>query len=502
MKAIILAAGRGSRLRRFRNDSPKCLLDIEGQSLLEIQINILQACGIREIAVVRGYRAEKINIPGLKYYDNPRYRETGVLHSLFCAEEFLSGEVVVLYSDILFEKQVLDRILESKHNIAIGVMVDWKEAHRQRSNIGLQDLEMVYFDAESKVEKIGKKPFDPKNPQGQFIGILKLSAKGMEFLKENYRRALTIYQRRSLKKGFSIQKAWLTDLIQEMVVLGVPAYSVIIEKGWLEIDTDDDYKRALTDHSFVRRLIRMRTDWAKRSAVYNKLDWVNRQTLLSAFCDMVRGDINDRKILDLGTGTGKVLLALKERYALGMYYGVDISKDMLKKIPKRHGFKLHRAAIEDLELFNRGMFDLVTARMVFHHSIDLPRAVSETYGVLKKGGQFIICEGNPPDRSCLDFYQEMFRFKEERHSFLESDLINLLVEGGFGDILLKTVILREVSLLNWLKNSDLPLRNIQIIQEMHRNAPDFVKSAYNMKMRSNGDVLMDWKFSVVSAMKS
>ncbi|MCK4336679.1 MAG: NTP transferase domain-containing protein, partial [Candidatus Aminicenantes bacterium] len=156
MKAIILAAGEGSRLGQVCKDKPKCLVDIEDNTLLEIQINTLHSCGIEDISIVRGYKAEKINIPGLKYYDNHDYANTNMLHSLFCAREEMTEELLILYSDIIYEEEVIKRLIETSYDLAIGVLVNWEEAIQQRSTISLQELEMVYFNSENRVQKISK----------------------------------------------------------------------------------------------------------------------------------------------------------------------------------------------------------------------------------------------------------------------------------------------------------------------------------------------------------
>jgi len=339
MKAIILAAGEGSRLGKLCRDRPKCLVKIEENTLLEIQLNILHACGIDDISVVRGYEGDKIDIPGLKYYDNPDYAETNMLYSLFSAREELSGELLILYSDIIYEEQVIRRLLESTHDISVGVMVNWKESIRQRDKIALEDLEMAYFDAENRIEEIGKCRTEEYETQGQFIGIVKCSQRGTEILKRNYDRVNKIYSGKPFRQIKVFEKAWLTDLFQEMTELGVPLYCVIIERGWMEIDTPEDYERALTDTRFIRRLVKIKTDWNHRAKLYNHLEWVKKSELLDTIVEMA-GALKGKKVLDLGTGTGKVLTALKNRNPDADYYGVDISRGMMDKINPDQGFKL------------------------------------------------------------------------------------------------------------------------------------------------------------------
>ena len=94
----------------------------------------------------------------------------------------------------------------------------------------------------------------------------------------------------------------------------------------------------------------------------------------------------------------------------------------------------------------------------------------------------------------------MFRFKEDRITFLLDDMVNLLVQQRFQKVISRTVILKDMSLNNWLEKSALPFRNVDIITKMHYNCDDIVKKAYNMKFQNN-DILMDWKFSIVSGIK-
>ena len=499
MKAIILAAGEGSRLGNISNGRPKCLVKIEDNTLLEIQLNTLHACGIDDISLVRGYEGEKINIPGLKYYDNPDYASTNMLHSLFCARKEMTGDILVLYADILYEEQVIRRVMQPSHDIAVGIMVNWEEAIRQRTKIALEELEMVYFDSENRVQEMGKKLTEEYETQGQFIGIVRCSHRGINILKRNYDRVKNLYSGKPFGQAEVFEKAWLTDIFQEMTELGVPLYCVIIERGWMEIDTPEDYERALTDTQFVRRLVRMKTDWDHRSRFYDRLDWARRDELLNTIVE-IAGDLRGKKVLDVGTGTGKVLIALEKQHPDAYYYGIDISQGMLDKTDPSYGFELSIREMESLHGFQDEDLDLVTARMVFHHARNLEMAMDEVYRVLKPGGSFILCEGNPPDRYSISFYENMFRFKEERITFLLDDLVNLLVRKGFQKITSRTVILKDMSLNNWLENSGLPFRNIDIIRKMHYDCDILLQKAYNIKFQ-NDDILMDWKFSIVSGVK-
>lgn len=499
MKAIILNAGKSNELNELTNGKPKCLLEIEGNSLLEIQINTLYNCGIEDITVVRGFGAEYINIPGIKYYDNKEYEDTNVLYSLFCAENELNDEVLILYGDIIFEENTIKRMIEAKNDIAIGVMVNLDKCFEYKSDVDFTKLEMLTFDSENRVEKIGKNLELNDNSNGLFTGMIKCSKNGANILKNNYDRVSSITTCCSYLNSETLMKAWMTDLFNEMCKLGVSLHCVIIERGWLEINTKEDYNKALTDTKFVRRLVKVKTDWTMRSNTYDKISWVNRDETLSCMVNFA-GNLNEKNVLDLGTGTGKVLKTLKNQYPYGNYYGIDISEAMMSKIEKSYGFNLSVGRAENLECFKDNFFDAVTARMVLHHAEDLDKVMKEVYRVLKPGGKFIICEGNPPDRYCVNFYEEMFKFKEDRHTFLLDDITNLLVNQEFVDITSKTIVLNNMSLNNWLNNAGVPFRNMDIITKMHYNADQLIKKAYKMEIVDN-DILMNWKFSVVSGSK-
>lgn len=243
----------------------------------------------------------------------------------------------------------------------------------------------------------------------------------------------------------------------------------------------------------------MRMDWTQCSATYDGLAWVSKDELLDAMADAA-GVCSGQHVLDLGTGTGKVLMALYERCPDASYAGVDMCPDMLARIDASYGFTLLVREIEDLHGLPDNHFDVVTARMVFHHANDTEKAMAEASRVLNTGGRFVICEGNPPDRHCIPFFEAMFKLKEDRITFLLDDLVNLLVRQDFKDIRSRTVILRDMSLNNWLEKSVASSRNVEIITAMHRECDEHVQRAYNMQF-VDGDIRMDWKFSIVTGTK-
>ena len=153
-KAIIIAAGLGSRLKGYTESLPKCMLKFGDKTLLERQLDAYRDCGINNISVVRGYKKEKINIEGLRYFENPDYENNNILNSLFYAEEELNGNVIAAYSDILFEPAVVKRLLESEADISIVVDIDWRGYYVGRKDHPIEEAENVIFNANNEVVKI------------------------------------------------------------------------------------------------------------------------------------------------------------------------------------------------------------------------------------------------------------------------------------------------------------------------------------------------------------
>jgi len=246
-KAIIIAAGLGSRLKSYTEDLPKCMLKFGDKTLLERQIEAYRNCGIKNISVIRGYKKEKINYEVLRYYENPDFENNNILNSLFYAEEELNGNVIVAYSDILFEASVVRRLLESQADISIVVDIDWRGYYDGRKEHPIEEAENVIFNANNEVLKIGKILTEKDDVHGEFIGMLKFTPRGAEIFKKHFHRAKEIYWDKPYQRAAIFQKAYITDIIQDMADLGVPVHCVIIERGWKEIDTVEDYQNALKE---------------------------------------------------------------------------------------------------------------------------------------------------------------------------------------------------------------------------------------------------------------
>ncbi len=244
-KALIIAAGLGSRLKKHTENLPKCMLDFGGKTLLQRQLDSYKKNNISDISLIRGYKKEKINYKGIKYFENNDYKNNNILNSIFYAEKIINGNIIISYSDILFDPSVVERTLKSDHDISVVVDIDWRGYYVGRKDHPSSEAETVIFNSNNEVEKIGKINTGNEEVHGEFIGMIKLSNRGTEIFKEHFHRLKKIYWNKPFQRAKIFQKAYLSDFIQELVDIGIKVHCVIIESGWKEIDTVEDYKKAL-----------------------------------------------------------------------------------------------------------------------------------------------------------------------------------------------------------------------------------------------------------------
>jgi len=243
MKAIIVAAGPGSRLMPITNERPKCLLDVAGQTILERALQALRENGIQNIVVVRGYAGHLINYPHVTYWHNPDFRKNNILRSLFYAEDEMDDAFLFSYSDILYSSEVVARLIDSEADVALIVDVNWIQTYEGRDQHPVSEAELVKVE-NGRVIRIGKGVVSPEEAHGEFIGLAKFTKSGAEAMKATYHRVAKESPTAPFQRAASLEKAYMTDMIQELVDIGLPVQSVDIEGGWMEIDTPQDLERA------------------------------------------------------------------------------------------------------------------------------------------------------------------------------------------------------------------------------------------------------------------
>lgn len=250
MKAIILAAGEGVRLRPYTMNRPKCLVEVDGMSLLDYQLAVLASEHIQPIVLIGGYRAEMLSRLDIELRFNPQYANTNMVWTLFCAEMDLEGDVIVTYGDIVYSREVLCSLLKSEADIAVAIDLDWESYWRTRNENPLTDAETLKLAADGCILEIGQKPESLAEIEGQYMGLMKFSAVGVAILKKAFHDAKTTGNLR----GKPVEKAYMTDLLQAMIDAGCKIDSVPVRGGWVEVDTAED----LTSETTKLRLLKIK----------------------------------------------------------------------------------------------------------------------------------------------------------------------------------------------------------------------------------------------------
>ncbi len=231
MKAVILAAGRGSRLKNLTDDKPKCFIEILGKPMIEWQIEALRKAGIDDIAVVVGYKKEQFSFSGVTYIENPKWQETNMFYSLLCAKEWIkSKSFIISYSDILYLSDTIKKMMSNSSDILIPYNTKWREVWESRFENPLIDLETFKLDNDNRLIDIGDRPDTYSQIDGQFMGLLKFSEDGWN---EAFSQIVTF----SMEEHYKLD---MTKFLQKIINNGICVNTLPVEGNWFEIDSGKD----------------------------------------------------------------------------------------------------------------------------------------------------------------------------------------------------------------------------------------------------------------------
>lgn len=257
MKAIILAAGRGSRMRNLTDERPKCLVELRGKALLDWQLEALHAAGIKDIAIVTGYKHELLAGRGLVEFHNPRWAQTQMVSSLACAEEWLRVEpCIVSYSDIFYNPSAVQSLIACPAALAVAYDTNWQELWAQRFGDPLLDAETFRLTPEGMLTEIGNKPKSVEEVQGQYMGLLRFTPEGWA----------EVVRIRSSLPPEQCDRMHMTGTLQKVIEAGRMAIAAMPYGGeWGEVDSAEDLKGYLMepviwDESKIRALFNLVLD--------------------------------------------------------------------------------------------------------------------------------------------------------------------------------------------------------------------------------------------------
>jgi len=224
-KAIILAAGKGSRLQNILKGKPKSLLKIKGRSLLNMLIDKLLKLNIKKIVIVTGFKSSKIKREirkKVKFVYYPNFNKTNNLHTLLHVKDELSEPFVCLFSDVIFEIKILKKLISQKGDFVLAI-------DKKSNLLGTMRVKVK----KNSIREIGSH-IELKNSDGNFIGFSKFSKNGAKILK----RSLISFKGKNFNNYY-------TESLNKLIKQGEKVSFVDISNfQWKEIDTSEDFTLA------------------------------------------------------------------------------------------------------------------------------------------------------------------------------------------------------------------------------------------------------------------
>jgi phosphoenolpyruvate phosphomutase len=240
MRAIILAASRGNELGEITAGIPKAMVPVAGTPLLHKLVAQFRAADIRAITVVRGYAADKVHAPDVEFVENEDFEGTGELLSLHKARDWIDGDAIISFGDILFRQHILNNLLAEEHDIVIAVDAMWERRRERQANgyvdyiTATRSYSLRYDEEDAFLEKMGP-DLSAEKIHGEWIGLIKTTVNGSAGICD----ALDV-----LSKHPDFYRLRFDDLFNHLVSSGQRVQVLYITGQWLDVDDLEDLARA------------------------------------------------------------------------------------------------------------------------------------------------------------------------------------------------------------------------------------------------------------------
>tara|TARA_Y100000590_G_scaffold466267_1_gene641043 strand:+ start:470 stop:1198 length:729 start_codon:yes stop_codon:yes gene_type:complete len=234
MRVIFLAAGKSTRMYK-RIKKNKCLIKINKKPLIKHLIEEVKNTGINKISIVTGFRSSYLkkelkDQKNIDYIFNKKYNSTEMLYSLILGLKKYDTDIIISYTDILFNKEIIKKIIKNRtKNITLPILKNWKRIWKIRNMDPLKDGETLFIDKKNFLKSIGDRI---KN-----LNIIKYQYMGLILIPKNQRkRVISAY-----KEIKNDKKMHATSFLNYLIYKKFLINSVIVSKGWYEFDNYEDY---------------------------------------------------------------------------------------------------------------------------------------------------------------------------------------------------------------------------------------------------------------------
>jgi phosphoenolpyruvate phosphomutase len=234
VSAVVLAASKGD-FGALVKDQPKAMLRLRGKPIMTWHTDAFRRQGVRRIAAVRGYCKQAIDLADIQYFDNDAYESTGELASLFTAREFLKGDMVIAYGDIVFDEFILRNLLSHSGEIVIAVDGGWKLRPRTDSKRDLVTTQGDYDPiglSSCQLVCIGER-VQPAEATGEWIGLLYSRAEKTEKL-------VRLLDHLANEEPDTLKRGDIPGLLNRLVAAGETVSVVHTFGHWYDLDEQKD----------------------------------------------------------------------------------------------------------------------------------------------------------------------------------------------------------------------------------------------------------------------
>ena len=240
MKFLILAAGSGTRLGKQTEFLPKSLIRINKKTILERQLNIIKKNQKNNVLIIAGPNKEKFLEFQVDIFEDVEYKKHEQLGSLASINKIFDEDVIVIFSDIIFDEEIVKEIIKTECDFGIALDQNWREKYIERTDHPISQADLVEI-KDGKIRQI-KKNLQGKD-NSEFIGIVKFSSYGWKILIQLYNKLKENHEG-SFHDANGFDDAYITDIIQELIELDYNVKPIFVKGDWLEIDTPQDLEIA------------------------------------------------------------------------------------------------------------------------------------------------------------------------------------------------------------------------------------------------------------------
>ncbi len=233
MRIIFLAAGKSNRIfNKIKKN--KCLININRKPLIKFLIDQIKKTKIKKISIITGFRAKILekklkNIKNIDFLFNEKFNSREMLYSLILGLKNYDEDILISYSDILFNSKIINTLLKKKSKeIKIPILKNWKKIWKIRNKDPLIDGETLFINNKGNIKSIGNKISDLKRIDYQYMGLIFIP-------KEKRKKILSLYKLISHNK-----KMHATGFLNFLVKKKNLIKTVVIDKGWYEFDDYED----------------------------------------------------------------------------------------------------------------------------------------------------------------------------------------------------------------------------------------------------------------------